>query len=300
MDLCEAQTEIKMLVNRVNPTDVIRLLEWMKNSDELYDVLKDNKSVTLRSIADDLRLRLPLDAMLTSESSAHCKMQQRSKPTVHVDSFLYDEEGVESLCEGGALSRTYCLSCGSTRTAPLDFISHSFSVAELQFIFQNVLPDLSNRTLMDVGSRLGAVLYGGFLYSSASLLLGVEINEEFVRLQNEMLLKYGMTDRAQVVHGDVRAHQALLKRADVLILNNVFEFFMEHKEQVRVWRSIMECFTTPGSLMVTVPSLQESLSALQEALPPGWVEEVPLNYESYVSPDADPDALREIHLYRVM
>ncbi|XP_028293959.1 uncharacterized protein LOC114456424 isoform X2 [Gouania willdenowi] len=281
MDLCEAQTEIKMLVNRVNPTDVIRLLEWMKNSDELYDVLKDNKSVTLRSIADDLRLRLPLDAMLTSESSAHCK-------------------GVESLCEGGALSRTYCLSCGSTRTAPLDFISHSFSVAELQFIFQNVLPDLSNRTLMDVGSRLGAVLYGGFLYSSASLLLGVEINEEFVRLQNEMLLKYGMTDRAQVVHGDVRAHQALLKRADVLILNNVFEFFMEHKEQVRVWRSIMECFTTPGSLMVTVPSLQESLSALQEALPPGWVEEVPLNYESYVSPDADPDALREIHLYRVM
>lgn len=43
---------------------------------------------------------------------------------------------------------------------PADFISHSFSVSELQFLFQNVLPDLSGRVLVDVGSRLGAVLYG--------------------------------------------------------------------------------------------------------------------------------------------
>lgn len=41
-----------------------------------------------------------------------------------------------------------------------DFISHSFSMTELRFLFQHVLPDLSGRTLVDVGSRLGAVLYG--------------------------------------------------------------------------------------------------------------------------------------------
>ncbi|KAJ4919357.1 hypothetical protein JOQ06_000772, partial [Pogonophryne albipinna] len=77
-------------------------------------------------------------------------MQQSSKPTVHVDSFLYDEEEVDSLCDEGSLSRSYCLSCGSTRTAPL----------ELHFLFESVLPDLSGRVLVDVGSRLGAVLYG--------------------------------------------------------------------------------------------------------------------------------------------
>lgn len=42
---------------------------------------------------------------------------------------------------------------------PTDFISHSFSIPELQFLFEKVLPDLSGRTLVDVGSRLGAVLY---------------------------------------------------------------------------------------------------------------------------------------------
>lgn len=45
-------------------------------------------------------------------------------------------------------------------SSPTDFISHSFSISELQFIFQKVLPDLNGCVLVDVGSRLGAVLYG--------------------------------------------------------------------------------------------------------------------------------------------
>lgn len=112
------------------------------------------------------------------------QMQQCSRPTVHVDSFLYDEDQVDSLCDEGTMSRSFCLTCGSYRTAPLglniiifissdltlllltssssspsDFISHSFSISELQFLFENVLPDLSGQTLVDLGSRLGAVLY---------------------------------------------------------------------------------------------------------------------------------------------
>lgn len=46
-------------------------------------------------------------------------MQRRSRPTVHVDAFLYDEDQVDSLCEDGTMSRCYCLACGSFRTAPL-------------------------------------------------------------------------------------------------------------------------------------------------------------------------------------
>lgn len=47
----------------------------------------------------------------------------------------------------------------SSSSSLADFISHSFSISELQFLFENVLPDLSGRMLVDVGSRLGAVLY---------------------------------------------------------------------------------------------------------------------------------------------
>ncbi|XP_047467239.1 uncharacterized protein zgc:109986 isoform X1 [Mugil cephalus] len=301
MDFSEAKLQLQQLLSGVSPSELPKLLDWMRNSEELEDALLDNRRVMLQSIADDLRVRLPLDAMMPSETSTQLKIQQRSRPTVHVDGFLYDDEHVDALCEEGAMSRSYCLSCGSQRTAPLDFVSHSFSVSELQFLFQNVLPDLSGRTLVDVGSRLGAVLYGGHVYSSASRLLGLELNEEFVRLQNDILLKYRLTDRVQVLHADVCTQDELLQNADVLVMNNVFEYFMEPSEQIRAWSFIMRTFRRRGSLLVTVPSLQESLNALQqEALPSGWVEELPVDYNVYLGRDMDPDALRQIHLYRVM
>lgn len=41
-----------------------------------------------------------------------------------------------------------------------EFISHSFSLMELKFLYQHVLPDLTGKVVVDVGSRLGAVLFG--------------------------------------------------------------------------------------------------------------------------------------------
>lgn len=41
-----------------------------------------------------------------------------------------------------------------------DFISHSASLQQLKFIFQQALPDMRGKTLVDVGSRLGVMLYG--------------------------------------------------------------------------------------------------------------------------------------------
>ncbi|KAM8914108.1 uncharacterized protein AB9W97_007888 isoform 1-T2 [Spinachia spinachia] len=233
MDLWEAKSEIKKLLSNVKPSDVRGLLTWIRCSDEFDDFLSNNQTNLLKNISEDLRGSLPLDAMLSSEVTAYNKMQQCSRPTVHVDSFLYDEDQVDSLCEDGTMSRSYCLTCGSHRTAPLDFISHSFSILELRFLFENVLPDLRGQLVVDVGSRLGAVLYGGHVFSSASKLIGLEINEEFVKLQNTILQKYEMTDRVQVLHTDVLLQKVLLQNTDVLILNNVFEFFMEPSEQVR-------------------------------------------------------------------
>ncbi|KAL6106103.1 uncharacterized protein ACO6RY_07475 [Pungitius sinensis] len=300
MNLREAKSEVKKLLSHVTPSDVRGLLTWIRCSDEFDDFLSNNQIKLLKNISEDLRGSLPPNAMLTSEITAHNKMQQCSRPTVHVDSFLYDEDQVDSLCEDGTMSRSYCLTCGSHRTAPLDFISHSFSISELRFLFENVLPDLSGQLVVDVGSRLGAVLYAGHVFSSASQLIGLEINEEFVHLQNNILQKYKMTDRIQVLHTDVLLQNVLLQNADVLILNNVFEFFMEPSEQVRAWRFLMKNFRKKGSLLVCVPGLQESLNSLQEALQPGWVEELPLDHKVYLDGDMDQDAVTQIHLYRVM
>lgn len=119
MNLPEAKSEVKRLLSGVDPAQLPPLLHWIRTADDFEELLSDNRTAFLRTVADELRQRLPLDAMLPSESTAYCTMQQRSRPTVHVDAFLYDEDQVDSLCEEGTMSRCYCLDCGSCRTAPL-------------------------------------------------------------------------------------------------------------------------------------------------------------------------------------
>ncbi|XP_064186400.1 uncharacterized protein zgc:109986 isoform X1 [Anguilla rostrata] len=304
MNFSAAKNEIVHLLSRVDVGELPKLIQWMKNSEELDDWFMDNEKVVLQSIAEDLRTCLPVEAMLPSESLAIEKAQQDSKPTVHVDAFLYDEEAVDLLCEEGKMSRDYCLLCGSHRTAPLGFISHSFSALELRFLFQNVLPDLSGKMLVDVGSRLGAVLYGGCLYSSAAQLVGVEISAEFANLQRMVVEKYGFTDRVQVIHADICTQASLLQNADVIVMNNVFEYFLESTEQMRAWHCIGQNVRKKGALLVTVPSVQEAFSALQGMNGVidinQWLEEVPLDYDVYLGKDTDPESFKQIHLYKVL
>ncbi|KAK7152660.1 hypothetical protein R3I93_010774 [Phoxinus phoxinus] len=306
MNFNDAKNAILQVFSKTERQHLPKLLEWLKTSGDLDDFLMDNQSVILQSIAEDLRTCLPLEAMSPSETMAIQKTQQKPHPTVHVDAFLYDEETVDSLCEEGKMSRNYCLNCGSHRTAPLEFISHSFSIPELQFLFRNVLPDLTGKLVVDVGSRLGAVLFGGYLYSAASQLMGVEISSEFVKLQTMAVQKYGFSDRIQVIHADIRSQAALVQNTDVLIMNNVFEFFMEPSDQMQAWLFINKNFRKKGALLVTVPGIQEALTLLQDAVfletlaLNQWIEEVQLDYTVYLKNDTDPDSLKQIHLYIVL
>ncbi|XP_028843359.1 uncharacterized protein LOC114794758 [Denticeps clupeoides] len=301
MNCSDARKEILRIVSQVEPRELPSLLEWLKHSDDLDDCIHDNNKVILKSIADDLRSCLPLEAVLSSESLTIQKTMQNPRPTVHVDAFLYDDKAVDALCEEGKMSSNYCLGCGSHSTAPLDFISHSFSIPELQFIFQQVLPDLTGRLVVDVGSRLGAVLYGGYLYSSAARLVGVEISTEFVHLQNMAVEKYGFSDRIEVIHADICSQVSLLQETDVLIMNNVFEYFLHPSDQIKAWDCIRQHFRKREALLLTVPSIRDSLTKLKinnVVDISGWVEEVCLNYDKYRK--CDPDSLKEIHLYRVL
>ncbi|MEJ1269319.1 hypothetical protein NN561_000128 [Cricetulus griseus] len=163
MDFGRARRAVLQLLGATAPADVPALLHWMRTTRDFDEFTQDNNDIMLKNIADDLRSCLPQEAVLCSEQLALQKIRQQPEPTVHVDAFLYDEDVIDSLCEEGKMSRNYCTACGSHQTAPLGFISHSFSLEELKFIYQHVLPDLSGKVLVDIGSRLGTVLYAGQL-----------------------------------------------------------------------------------------------------------------------------------------
>ncbi|KAF9979133.1 hypothetical protein BGZ73_005301 [Actinomortierella ambigua] len=232
------------------------------------------KIFRLNKIIKDLQDRLPINAEspnehITIPNSAEFEGYTKDN-VVHVDGFLYTEDDVDQLCDDGKLSRNYCLKCGSKDTQPLNFISHSASVVQLQFLFQVVLKDkLKNKTLVDVGSRLGAVLYAGYLFTEAKALIGVEMNDYFCNLQTEMVRKHRLQDRIQIVHDNLLNQADLLKSADVVIMNNVFQFFAPMEIQRQLWEFLYNQLKgREGTILVTIPALQDQLKDAGFVVPP--------------------------------
>lgn len=56
-------------------------------------------------------------------------------------------------------------------------MTHSCSRDRLEYIFTSLLPPLDGKRILDVGSRLGAVLYGAYVFSDAAQIAGIEINK---------------------------------------------------------------------------------------------------------------------------
>eukprot|EP01134_Creolimax_fragrantissima_P007948 CFRG7948T1 len=257
----------------------------------------------LLSIIDELRDTLPIDAMAPSEKTTIPDDEEHEdytdSNTVHVDSFLYDDEEVDRLCDEGKMSRAICNECGSTNTSMLNFISHSVSLSQLQFIYNYALPDLSGMTVLDVGSRTGAVLYGGYHFSKAKKLIGVEMSSYFASISSKLVKKRGMDDRVSVIDGDIRKHADSLEKANVVVLNNVFQFFHSTEQHADFWVFLRRTINLKGTYLVTVPAVEDSLrSAKLDLDTSDWLKEIPLDYSQY--DDDDESDIRAVHVYQVL
>jgi len=119
------------------------------------------------------------------------------------------------------------------------------------------------------------------------------------------------------MHADVRDCADLLHTADVVIMNNVFEFFHDRSQQAGMWTSMRGLLRRSGVLLVTVPAVNESVTrAGAEVDVDAWLEELPIEYPyphqvaledaSVGASNFHSEALAEqnelfeqIHLYRV-
>lgn len=258
-------------------------------------------------------------------------------PVYAVDSFLYPEEDIEALVQGGLLAREYCRTCGSTNIGLTEFITHSFSQDQLVYLAVYLIPVLlaylddddvrasttdlvstslprahrhcrarssgssgdgvtaaaaaclplhcdsdalpSSKgayTVLDVGSRLGVVLWACYSAVQAgrlgapSRLVGVEQSAAFVSVQQTVWRHltqrrkrgrrpYGLSRgrdatcaateeneeppavSVEVVESSCFAGSGALALmgADVIILHNVFEYFCSGPEaHLQQWQQL--------------------------------------------------------------
>lgn len=94
-----------------------------------------------------------------------------------------------------------------------------------------------------------------------------------------------------------------MEQADIVVLNNVFEFFLSMDQQIRTWRFIREHVIKPGCILVTVPSLEEATEFNNKPCIDvnSWVKPCIVNYDvpEISLLEEDLDELQNIFFYQV-
>ena len=212
----------------------------------------------------------------SGKDGAKAPTYETGEPTFEIDSFLYeDDEDIDDLCAAGAVSRDYCTKCGSCAVAPTRFISHSFSSTQLSYLFTSVLPFLESncgvtpKSLVDVGSRLGVVPLAALLATSIQHISGIELNKDYCDVSEKLLqrMKLSPEQRQRVVIKNTDALKGegldLIVKADIVVLNNVFEWYAPTTELLKIWTTLKKATQgAKGKILWCNPSLLESLTPL--------------------------------------
>ena len=98
-----------------------------------------------------------------------------------------------------------------------------------------------------------------------------------------------------MVEADIRKCPDIVTKADVVVMNNVFEFFLSVDEQANVWNFLRHTIKK-GTLLVTSPRLEESHTGINLS---DWVEEIPLHNVDAIEVMLSGEEALELGLYRL-
>jgi tRNA A58 N-methylase Trm61 len=103
----------------------------------------------------------------------------------------------------------------------------------------------------------------GYLFSHAKQLIGIELNKTFASLAQQIVTDFKFADRIKIINDNILNQADILASADIVILNNVFEWFTTQEELRNMWAFIVKSINKKGTIIVTSPSIEESLAHAQ-------------------------------------
>ncbi|KAF3422644.1 hypothetical protein E2986_10089 [Frieseomelitta varia] len=270
--------------------------DTMQESSEC--TVEDKQVKIIKMIANDIRKRVPMDGTFPLEEILPPTIGENSdcdkESTKHVDAFLYDNRKLDELIENGEVVNIYCADCLSENVRQynevdllLDIISHSLSLSAVLYIFHSILPSLQGKFVLDIGSRLGPVLYGvdsqkmyvvtwksvfqAYVLTSAEKIIGVEMNRECCLLQHDIINKYNMNDRIEIVNKRIEECPEIVQTCDVIIMNNPFEFYASESVHREIWKFLIANIQS-GTILVTKPSIETIFKNLKIGPASQWVK----------------------------
>ncbi|KAE9420403.1 hypothetical protein Angca_000276, partial [Angiostrongylus cantonensis] len=197
---------------------------------------------------------------------------------IQVDCFLYDDYALHEMMKSGKFGRRYCADCGSKNIEKFNFISHSLAHCQLEFMFTQLVPLKSQRDdfrVLDIGSRLGAVIYAACIYGCGNTFVtGIELNEDFVKLQRDVIRDFSLQVNIEVVCADVRSRYDVVSQADLIVMNNVFSFFWDTEQQADCFEFIHK-HAKKGCFIIHNPDIETASAHLKLPFTINeWIEKV--------------------------
>ena len=128
------------------------------------------------------------------------------------------------------------------------------------------------------------------------------MNPDLCNLAAQTAQRFNMQDRIQIVNAELSTRIDLVQNADVIVLNNVFDWFVPIDVQVNLWQ-ILRQNIKKGALMVTVPSIEEALQKLPNNAGidiKQWVQASPPFRPSNLSSEIINEKCDTIKLYSVI
>lgn len=98
------------------------------------------------------------------------------------------------------------------------------------------------------------------MFTSAKEVIGIEKNKYFADITQEVIDKFAMKDRASIINDDILNQAAVLKRAHIIVMNNVFEWFSTKEELDAIWQFLRTTITRKNTLIVSSPDLSKAVS----------------------------------------
>ena len=122
---------------------------------------------------------------------------------------------------------------------------------------------LNGKKIIDIGSRLGAFLYGCYVYVKDCEIIGIEMNKDLCSIQEKIIDKFKFNDRIKIINDNVLNCQELVASGDLIFMHNVFEFFISNDDQIKIWQFLKQNIKKKA-ILITIPSLGEVTSNLLE------------------------------------
>lgn len=130
------------------------------------------------------------------------------------------------------------------------------------------------------------------------------MNKEHCLLQHDIVNKYNMDDRIEIVNNRIEECPEIVQASDVIVMNNPFEFYVSESVHREIWKFLIANIQS-RTILVTKPSIETIFKNLKIGSASKWVkfyqpEKTVENFEMFGSVALEPAEHEDIKFYEVL